>query len=360
MDKINSFRGEYYFLSNFYPAPVCYAGIRYQNNEAAYQAQKVLDEHERRQFTNLNPSQAKAKGLKVKLRPDWESVKEQAMRDIVLAKFTQNKNLRTKLITTGDVYLEEGNDWGDTTWGTVNGEGENRLGKILMDVRRILKEIDDIGAEEHRRVTDEEVHQIIVENQEKSKTPFPITEKTIMVLERENGWYGGYEYHKGEYTQVFNTNKEGLFMSMESWYSKGYTIAFVKKEYEAEFMQRRGTLKMFLEGCEVATIWRYETAGPFQMGGPRRTPIATKISIHDYKVVSLEKGFTGIVVEEGPAKGVYELTSGGLVGDTVEEVNADILACDDLEMMKNQITISAEELHNATMVTNERFGLKVR
>ena len=37
---INSFTGEYYFLSNFYMAPVSYNGWDYTNNEAAFQAQK--------------------------------------------------------------------------------------------------------------------------------------------------------------------------------------------------------------------------------------------------------------------------------------------------------------------------------
>ena len=39
-----------------------------------------------------------------------------------------------------DEHLEEGNTWGDTTWGTVNGIGENRLGRILMKVRKELQE----------------------------------------------------------------------------------------------------------------------------------------------------------------------------------------------------------------------------
>lgn len=34
-----------------------------------------------------------------------------------------------------DGHLEEGNTHGDKVWGTVNGVGENRLGKILMRLR---------------------------------------------------------------------------------------------------------------------------------------------------------------------------------------------------------------------------------
>ena len=61
------------------------------------------------------------------------------MYEIVLAKFTQNPDLKKKLLATGDEHLEEGNTWGDTIWGTVDGVGENRLGKILMRVRDELK-----------------------------------------------------------------------------------------------------------------------------------------------------------------------------------------------------------------------------
>ena len=40
--SISEFRGEYYFLSNFYSAPVTYNGMCFENNEAAFQAAKVL------------------------------------------------------------------------------------------------------------------------------------------------------------------------------------------------------------------------------------------------------------------------------------------------------------------------------
>lgn len=133
--KIDSFRGEYFFLSNFYEAPVTYDGLTYQSNEAAFQAQKCTDPKERELFTTLNPSEAKRAGRSVQLRKDWEQIKVSVMADIVKAKFEQNSDLAQKLLATGDAYLEEGNDWGDRIWGTVNGQGANCLGNILMDTR---------------------------------------------------------------------------------------------------------------------------------------------------------------------------------------------------------------------------------
>ena len=136
---INEFRGKYYFLSNFYERPVFYDGITYQNNEAAFQAQKTLDIEERKQFADLSPSVAKRKGRKVTLRNDWEEVKFDVMLEICRAKFTQNQDLAEKLLATGDEELIEGNTWGDRIWGMVDGTGKNWLGKILMQIREELK-----------------------------------------------------------------------------------------------------------------------------------------------------------------------------------------------------------------------------
>ena len=132
---INEFRGKYFFLSNFYNAPVVYEGITYQNNEAAFQSAKVTDYDKRLQFANLDPSQAKRKGRNVTLRHGWDNIKEEIMYEICKAKFVQNADLRVKLLKTNDQHLEEGNTWGDKIWGTVNGKGQNKLGKILMRVR---------------------------------------------------------------------------------------------------------------------------------------------------------------------------------------------------------------------------------
>lgn len=137
--KIDSFTGKYFFLSNFYEAPVEYDRIVFMNNESAFQAMKCVKRKDRCVFAPLNPSTAKKRGRHVNLREDWENVKEQYMYDIVLAKFTQNEDLKEKLLATGDAYLEEGNTWGDREWGTVNGVGNNKLGKILMAVREVLK-----------------------------------------------------------------------------------------------------------------------------------------------------------------------------------------------------------------------------
>ena len=142
---IDRFDGEYNFLSNFYECDVVYDGIAYRNSEAAFQAQKTLDMGLREQFGFLNPSEAKKLGRKVFLREDWDEVKDRVMLEICLAKFSQNEDLKKKLLATGDAELVEGNWWHDNCWGNCTCEkcngvpGENRLWKILMQIRDVLK-----------------------------------------------------------------------------------------------------------------------------------------------------------------------------------------------------------------------------
>jgi len=132
--SISSFRGEYDFLSNFYHAPIVFEGIQYLNNEAAFQAQKECSLSDRIRFSELTPSQAKQLGKCVKLRSDWEQIKEKIMYEICRAKFEQHVYLRKRLIATGDIELIEGNTWKDRFWG-VDGYGQNKLGFILMRLR---------------------------------------------------------------------------------------------------------------------------------------------------------------------------------------------------------------------------------
>lgn len=142
---INNFRNKYNFLSNFYPCEIEYDGKTYQNSEAAFQAQKTLNEEEKDQFTDLNPSAAKRLGRRVQLRTDWEDIKLDVMYNVVYQKFKQNDDIRCKLLNTGDEELIEGNTWRDTYWGMYKNKdgnfvGENHLGKILMKVRDDLNE----------------------------------------------------------------------------------------------------------------------------------------------------------------------------------------------------------------------------
>lgn len=144
---IKEFKNQYFFLSNFYECPVYYNKLVFCNAEAAFQAQKVIDEKEQYKFINLNASQARKLGKTIVLREDWEEVKDNIMYEIVKRKFTINKELQQKLIDTKDEELVEGNWWHDTYWGvdSKTGIGKNKLGKILMKVREEVKSSNAIN-----------------------------------------------------------------------------------------------------------------------------------------------------------------------------------------------------------------------
>ncbi|RXZ61565.1 NADAR family protein [Candidatus Borkfalkia ceftriaxoniphila] len=137
MKAIKEFRGKYFFLSNFYNTKIEYFDMVFENNEAAFQSMKCPERME--EFTKLSAAEAKRLGRRVPLCDDWEESKETIMYEICLAKFTQHKDLGDQLLATGDAELIEGNTWYDTEWGVCNGIGKNKLGKILMRIREILK-----------------------------------------------------------------------------------------------------------------------------------------------------------------------------------------------------------------------------
>lgn len=138
-NKIKTFSGDFHFLSNFHPVQLMFGSIVYWTAEHAYQAQKTVNDNTRMNISILEtPGEAKQYGKTISLRPDWDEIKFEIMEAVVRAKFTQNPLLKEKLLATDDIELEEGNTWGDTYWGICNSEGENHLGKILMNLRENL------------------------------------------------------------------------------------------------------------------------------------------------------------------------------------------------------------------------------
>lgn len=141
---IMEFRGKYLFLSNFYEGnEFIYKDCRFTNTEAAFHSQK--DPSRIKEFEMERPSQSKKFGRRVRLRKDWEQVKDQIMYDVCYAKFTQDPELLRKLLDTGNVELVEGNNHRDRCWGMTYDlnlhkyVGDNRLGIVLMKLRDDLR-----------------------------------------------------------------------------------------------------------------------------------------------------------------------------------------------------------------------------
>ena len=140
-NNIKGFFGEYRWLSNFHVCQIFNKNqsMCFSSTEAAYMARKSLDQNIINKFEILSPKEARKYGQEIQLRPDWEEIKLKVMYEVNLEKYIRNKDLRQKLIDTGNKHLEETNWWRDKFWGTHFGEGENNLGKILMYIREGLK-----------------------------------------------------------------------------------------------------------------------------------------------------------------------------------------------------------------------------
>ena len=137
---IRSFTKENRWLSNFAEVTITYNGITFLNTEAAYQAAKFPGVEDL--FVELTGKEAKAlsKKLAKDCRPDWNDIRLQVMMDVTKLKYEQEP-YRSQLVATANELLEEGNWWRDTFWGVDSntGKGDNNLGKILMVVRRNIK-----------------------------------------------------------------------------------------------------------------------------------------------------------------------------------------------------------------------------
>jgi hypothetical protein len=129
-------REEYGWLSNFYKAPFTLGGICYRDAETWFQSQKPKKQEERLTITEAeSPKEAKKLGRACNLRADWEEVKDHVMLIGLHAKFEQNPELKRQLMETKEETLVEDSPT-DSYWGKgQEGDGQNRMGKLLMMLR---------------------------------------------------------------------------------------------------------------------------------------------------------------------------------------------------------------------------------
>jgi len=133
--QITRFIGEHSFLANFYTSTVYVDGKSYPSVEHAYQAAKASSDSERELIRNAKtPMEAKKLGRTLVLPEDWDESKIDLMRRLIRSKF-ENPLLRELLLMTGDAELIQDNKWNDRFWGVCRGEGQNWLGKILVEIR---------------------------------------------------------------------------------------------------------------------------------------------------------------------------------------------------------------------------------
>jgi len=137
---ITEFQGTNRFLSNFAPVQIYYKGYFFPTTENAYQACKSRDMRHMIQCQHVTPGVSKALGRTCTQRDDFDDIKIEIMTDINTLKYI-NPIYKQKLIETADMKIIEGNRWHDNFFGDCycdkckDIEGQNNLGKIIMDIR---------------------------------------------------------------------------------------------------------------------------------------------------------------------------------------------------------------------------------
>lgn len=130
-------------LSNFSRHGFELDGQYWPTAEHYFQAQKFPGTPYQQRIAHARTPKEAAelgKNRSIPLRPDWERVKDEVMRRAVLRKFETRQEIRDVLLGTGEEELVE-NAPGDYYWGCgADGSGQNKLGKILMEVRSTLRE----------------------------------------------------------------------------------------------------------------------------------------------------------------------------------------------------------------------------
>lgn len=142
----------YAFLALDHACDVEFEGVVYPSAEHAFQAAKAMSDN--RNFykdKTLPASQARTEGRKLKenglQRPDWYEVREEVMRTVQRAKFSEPQ-LRAKLYATLPRPIEASwktyDDDVDNFWGK---DGKNMFGKIMMEVRAEVASSEAAGGD---------------------------------------------------------------------------------------------------------------------------------------------------------------------------------------------------------------------
>ncbi len=144
-------RDKYGVFSNFAPYPIWLDGKQWPTSEHYFQAHKFTDAAQQEAVRLAkSPMEAVRIGRDREwiLRADWEEVKDEIMREGVWAKFAQHSKLRELLLSTGDTTIVE-HTKNDSYWGDgSDGTGKNMLGRILMEVRERIRQVDRFSCTE--------------------------------------------------------------------------------------------------------------------------------------------------------------------------------------------------------------------
>ena len=133
--------GDWGEFSNWWPAPIRIDGIVWPTTEHYYMSQKTKDPKLQLEIRRApSAREAKRLGRKLTLRKGWDSMKFDVMLKACRAKFNQHEDLKQLLLSTGYRPIHE--NCSDPWWGGGPHfpEGKNLLGKVLVQVRKELRQ----------------------------------------------------------------------------------------------------------------------------------------------------------------------------------------------------------------------------
>ena len=130
------------YLANYSNHGFTVNNVFYKTAEHFYQANKFDNEEIREKIINAEtPKESSTIGRDRKniRRKDFKDIKLSVMSEAIYNKFSQNKDIRSKLIETRNEPIREMTTK-ESFWGVgPNLDGENQIGKILMNIRKRVK-----------------------------------------------------------------------------------------------------------------------------------------------------------------------------------------------------------------------------
>lgn len=137
--------GNYGFLSNLYRCTIDFEHKQFRSSEDAYQYGKPKDLAVAEWLISAPLPRLCAMAahalLSYDIKPNWNTIKMDRMRRVLLAKFSNHSELTEKLLATGEAKLIEESKT-DAFWGIgKRGTGKNMLGFILMEIRSELRQV---------------------------------------------------------------------------------------------------------------------------------------------------------------------------------------------------------------------------
>lgn len=145
MIKFYKIKDSYGCFSNFSGHQIIIDNKVYKTSEHRYQSMKfaTTDPAYAELIRNApSPKEAAAFGRTVRtpaMREDWDEVKNNIMKEVLLKKFETHPGIRKILLDTGNEELCE-NSSTDSYWGCgSDGKGKNMLGVLLQEVREELR-----------------------------------------------------------------------------------------------------------------------------------------------------------------------------------------------------------------------------